>query len=100
MILVPLVLSAVWITVARTVGKDQPPPFLPTTAPGVLALASLALVSAVAVTRAATVVALLSGLGMLALAGYARWRRRDPGVLVVVPIAFGACFVILPLVFE
>lgn len=100
MIVLPVLVSVIWIALARAREGGQAAPLVPTTTAGSVALASVALVIAVAVADAALAVTLPVGAVMLGLASFARWVRGDRGLLLVVPLVFGLSILTLPIFFE
>lgn len=100
MVVVPVIVSLVWIFVVRARSGGQATPFAPATPVGWLAVAATALVIAVAVADASLTVTLPVGFVMFGLASFARWVRHDPGLLIVVPLVFGLTILILPIAFE
>ncbi len=97
MILLPVVISVIWIAVAS---RRSDAPLLPTTRVGQVALASLVLLIVVAVTGASLAATVPIGIVMLVLASFSRWAKRDRGLLLVLPLVFGLTVLVLPLVFE
>lgn len=100
MIVVPVLVSVIWIAIARAREGGRETPFAPTTRAGSVALVSVALVIAVALTGASLAIAVAVGLVMLGLASFARWVRHDRGLLLVVPLVFGVSTLALPIFFE
>ena len=101
MLLPPLVGALIWIVVAWTAGqgRTEPQPWLPRSLAGRLALAAMALILVVLVAPSPLPVAIPVGAVLLVPALLARFRYRDPGILVVVPLVFGAWFVVFPTVY-
>ena len=100
MIVVPVLVSVIWIALARVRGGGQKAPLAPTTTAGSVALVSVALVIAVALADASLAVTVPVGAVMLGLASFARWVRRDRGLLLVVPLVLGLSILTLPIFFE
>jgi hypothetical protein len=99
-IVVPVILSVVWIALARSRTSGREAPLAPMTRVGWIALLSLALVIVVAVTGASLFATLPVGAVMFGLAVFARWVRHDAGLLLVVPLLCGVSVFVLPLIFE
>ena len=99
-LLVPTIISLVWIVLARSRANGRDDPLAPTTTVGRLALASLALMIVVVVANAAVVATVPAGFVMFAVGAFARWGRHDRGVLLVVPVVFGLTVLFLPIFFE
>jgi hypothetical protein len=99
-IVVAVIVSVVWITLARTRTSGREAPLAPITTVGWIALLSLALIGVVAITDASLAATLPVGAVMFGLASFARWVRHDPGLLLVVPIVLGLSVFVLPLLFE
>lgn len=100
MIVVPVVVSVIWMAIARSRGDGPQAPLAPTTTVGIVALSSVLLVILVTLTDASLAVTLPTGIVMLGLGSFARWIRRDRGLLLVVPVVFGLSILLLPVFFE
>ena len=100
MVVVPVLVSVIWIALARSRDRAREDPLVPSTTVGRMALASLALVIVVALADASLIATVPAGVVMLGLASLARWIQRDRGLLLVVPLAFGLSTLALPLLFE
>ena len=99
MIVVPVIVSVIWITLVQARGEGDVP-LAPMTTAGRIALGSVALVIVVALADASLAVTLPAGVVMLGLGSFARWGRHDPGLLLVLPLVFGASALALPMLFE
>jgi hypothetical protein len=98
-IIVPVLVSVVWIALVRTRTGGRDEPLAPTTAGGI-AMLSLALVIVVAITDVSLAATLPAGVVMFGLASFARWVRHDTGLLLVFPLTVGLSVLVLPLLFE
>jgi hypothetical protein len=99
-IIVPVLVSVVWIALVRTRTGGRDEPLAPMTTAGGIAMLSLALVIVVAITDVSLAVTLPAGVVMFGLASFARWVRHDTGLLLVFPLTVGLSVLVLPLLFE
>jgi hypothetical protein len=104
-LLPPLIISLLWIIVARARRGNAPDaadqaPLIPPTTAGRLALASLSLMVVVVLAGASLATTLPVGVVMLGLATFARWGRGDRSTLLALPFVFGVWLVVVPSVIE
>ena len=102
MLLSPLIISLLWIVVARARRGDTPDaadqaPLAPPTAAGRLALASLFLMVVVVLAGASLATTVPVGVVMSGLATFARLGRGDRSTLLVLPLVFGVWLVVVPM---
>lgn len=102
MFLAPLVLAVLAIVLGRARPRQsgQMSTMAPTTLLGRVAVASLALMVLVMVLGASLVVTIPVDVTMLALGAVARLRLHDHGLLLAIPLVFGAWVLVIPLFFE
>jgi hypothetical protein len=104
-LLPPLIISLLWIVVARARRGDTPDaavqvPLAPPTAAGRLALAALSLMVVVVLAGASLTTTVPVGVVMLGLTTFARLGRGDRSTLLALPLVFGAWLVVVPIVIE
>jgi len=104
-LLPPLIISLLWIVVARARRGDTPDgavqePLAPSTAAGRLALASLSLMVVMILAGASLATTVPVGVMMLGLATFARLGRGDRSTLLALPLVFGVWLVVVPGVIE
>jgi hypothetical protein len=104
-LLPPLIISLLWIVVARARRGDTPnaaaqEPLAPPTAAGRRALASLSLMVVVVLAGASLATTVPVGVVMLGPATFARLGRGDRSTLLALPLVFGVWLVVVPSVIE
>jgi hypothetical protein len=101
-LLAPLVLAVLAIVLvrARQRHSGRMSTMAPTTLLGHVAVASLALMILVVATGASLMVTIPAGGTMLVLGAVAWWRHHDHGLLLTLPLVFGAWVLVIPLLFE
>ena len=100
MLLPPVVIALVWFLTAWSSrqGRTGPrrSPVLPVTRVGQAALAAMLLTAVVFLVPDPLPPAIPIGVVLFVLAFLARRRYRDPGLLLIVPLVFGAWFAVVP----